>query len=156
MHCHGPLPALGVSRGQILRSTKPRSERDPVPPVYFKVNDIPKGTNAVASQAAAGHCVLELPCTAALLRLNTVRHRQRFAESCYGTAWISQITATRFNRAVPAGPKVFTPSLIVVPMTASHACTRIMLHAMAWSHSVDPVRNGTALAITKAVLRAQA
>ena len=39
----------------------------------------------------------------------------------YGTAWISQITATRFNKAVPAGPKVFMRSLIVVPMTASHA-----------------------------------
>jgi hypothetical protein len=32
----------------------------------------------------------------------------------------------------------------------------IMLHAMAWSHAVDPVRNGTALAIVKARLRAQA
>src|ERR1700732_2480305 len=39
----------------------------------------------------------------------------------YGTAWISQITATRFNKAVPAGPKVFMRSLIVAPMTASHA-----------------------------------
>ena len=32
----------------------------------------------------------------------------------------------------------------------------IMLHAMAWSHPVDPVTNGTALAIIKATLRAQA
>ena len=29
----------------------------------------------------------------------------------------------------------------------------IMLHAMDWSHSVDPVINGAALAITKAMLR---
>jgi hypothetical protein len=32
----------------------------------------------------------------------------------------------------------------------------IMLHAMASIHPVDPVRNGTALAIIKATLRAQA
>jgi len=32
----------------------------------------------------------------------------------------------------------------------------IMLHAMAWSHPSDPVKNGTALAIIKAVLLAQA
>jgi hypothetical protein len=39
---------------------------------------------------------------------------------------------------------------------ASPAWTMIMLQAMAWSHPSDPVKNGTALAITKAVLLAQA
>jgi hypothetical protein len=32
----------------------------------------------------------------------------------------------------------------------------IMLDAMAWSHPLDPVKNGTALPIIKAVLLAQA
>jgi hypothetical protein len=32
----------------------------------------------------------------------------------------------------------------------------IMLQAMAWSHPVEPVTNGTALAIIKAALLAQA
>jgi hypothetical protein len=67
----------------------------------------------------------------------------------------NQITAARFRSAVPAGPKVFIRSPITAPIAASQNCTMIMLQAIANSQGVESVRNGTALAITKATLRAQ-